>query len=80
MEKKFLNKIMLLILFFITDINQLFANEDCPTCPAGMPNPSGTNDEAPGTPIDNALFWLLIAGIMMGFYLLQKQKQAKTET
>jgi len=76
MKTKFLNKTVLLILFFITNINQLFADENCPDCPgiAGVP---GGYDEEPGAPIDSAVLWLLLLGIAFAYFIHRKTKNSR---
>lgn len=73
MKKKFSH---IILLFFAMNVKMVFANENCPTCPA-IPGIDGTDDEPAGAPIDQALIWLVIAGLIVAFYFITKQKAVK---
>ncbi|MFA7446171.1 MAG: hypothetical protein WCY89_09505 [Flavobacteriaceae bacterium] len=77
MKNKIVNK-LLVVVFFITNTLTVLA-EPLPPAPSGFPfNPNGADDEPAGANIDQAVIWLLIAGIIGAFYLLQKYREAKS--
>jgi len=75
MKNKFAGKVLMAVFFFITANLNVWA-EPLPTpSPSFFPvSPDGTDD--PGTPINQITIWLLIAGILLACYFIQKQKSA----
>lgn len=43
--------------------------------PGGIPNPEG-EDDAPVASIDQAIVWLIAAAVMLGAYVMLKQRKA----
>ena len=70
-----LNYIVTTAIFFLIGTMNVLAD----TMP---PGPEGTPDPLPGqseAPIDQAMIWLLIAGVFVALYFLQTKRIAKTE-
>jgi len=68
-------KVISAVLFLMSTVN-VFAQ---PTPPSqSPPYPSGDDDDAVAS-IDQALIWLLIAGVFAALYFLQTKRIAKTE-
>lgn len=43
--------------------------------PDGVPNPTG-EDDAPVASIDQAIIWLIAAAVLLGAYVMLKQRKA----
>lgn len=69
-----LNYIVTTAIFFLIGTMNVLAD----TMP---PGPEGTPDPSPGeaAPIDQAMIWLLIVGIVAAFYFLQTKKAVKPQ-
>ena len=74
MKANKLNYIVTTAVFFLIGTMNVLAD----TMP---PGPEGTPDPSPGeaAPIDQAMIWLLVAGIFAALYFLQAKKAAKAE-
>jgi hypothetical protein len=77
MKKKFLN-IVWVVLFFITNIERLWA-ESLPPAPSNFPiDPDGTGDESAA--IDNTVILLVLAGIIWSFLFFRNTLKKQTVT
>jgi len=43
--------------------------------PGGIPNPTG-DDDAPVASIDQAIVWLIVTAVLLGAYVMLKQRKA----
>lgn len=76
MKKKVLNTIWVVV-FFINTLTALA--KPLPPAPSGFPfDPSGTDDEPAGASIDQALIWLIVAGIIWSFLFFKNTLKKQT--
>jgi hypothetical protein len=68
--KNIILKITMTVFFFLTGL-LAFAQEG----PDGIPNPTGLDDD-PVASIDQAIIWLIAAAVLLGAYVMLKQRKA----
>jgi hypothetical protein len=71
-------KVISAVLFLMSTVNVLANGAPNPSGPGGIPAVPGDGDDEVAS-IDQAMIWLLIAGVFVALYFLQTKRIAKTE-
>jgi hypothetical protein len=72
-------KVVSAVFFVMSTVNVLANDAPNPSGPGGIPAVPGDGDAPVENSIDQALIWLLIAGVFAALYFLQTKRVAKTE-
>jgi len=76
MKKSILNTVIVIIFFIANNITAW-----AEPLPSDYPvNPDATGDEVAGAPIDNAILWLMIIGLIFGLFFIRNTLRKQTVT